>query len=105
MPGTESKTTREMRLISHIIGLSDAISEQSLPEFIAVRRMPGERYSTWDEITIDLHKILAGEVITDVTLKNFAGRYGIPQHTRKDGAGEVTTAEYVKALKRAGIKI
>jgi hypothetical protein len=93
-----------MKLISRVIELSDTVAERSLPEFIAIRRMPGERYCTWDEITIDLHK-LTDQVITDVTLKRFAERYGIPGHTRKDGAGEVTTAEYTKAIRKAGIKI
>jgi hypothetical protein len=62
--------------------------------------MPGERWSTWDEITIDLHAI-TGEVITDVSLRRWASRYGIPEATTREGPA----ADYRKALKRAGITI
>lgn len=93
--------TREMRLVTKVIELSDAVSESSLPEFIAVRRQPeSNRWSTWDEITIDLHAV-TGEVITDVSLRRWAHRYGIPETS----GGLVTRAEYAKAMRQNHIKI
>lgn len=102
MATQEPVETREMRLITQVIKLSDA--GVSLAEFIATRRAPGDRWSTWDEITIDLHAIIK-EVVTDVSLRKWATRYGIPENTRKDGSGEVSAADYAKALKRAGVTI
>jgi hypothetical protein len=91
-----------MRLITQVIKLTHA--GNSLAEFIAARRAPGDGWSTWDEITIELHGIL-NQVITDVTLRKWATRYGIPENTRKDGSGLTSAADYAKALKRAGITI
>lgn len=99
-----SDETREMRLVGKLIGLDDSVPETSLPQFLASSREPeSDKWSTWDEITIALHKI-TGEVFTDVSLRRWAQRYGIPEGTQRQG-GAVTKAEYARALKRNGITI
>jgi hypothetical protein len=89
--------TREMRLVGRLIELNPEVADASLPQFIANRRWPGsDEWSTWDEITHELRDI-TGEIITDVSLRRWASRYGIPQNTALAG-GPVTEAEYAKAL-------
>lgn len=91
--------TREMRLVSKLIAAAKA-GDESLTQFLAVRRLPGDRWSTWDQITIDLHAI-TGEVITDVSLRRWASRYGIPETTTREGSA----ADYRKALKKVGVTL
>lgn len=96
--------TREMRLLTKVIELSKKTKELSLPEFIAVRRQPdSEQWKTWDEITIALYEV-TGEVITDVSLRRWAERYGIPEITQPEGS-PVTPDQYREILAEHSIKI
>lgn len=96
--------TREMRLFTKVIASARTCPDSSLPQFIATRRQPdSEQWMTWDEITIALNKI-TGEVVTDVSLRRWASRYGIPEGTLRTDS-PITQAEYARALKEHGIKI
>lgn len=96
--------TREMRLVSQLIALSEDVADTSLAQFLARRRRPNDDlWSTWDQITIELHK-LTGEVFTDVSLRRWASRYGIPQGTQEFG-GTHSQSEYAEALEKVGISI
>lgn len=96
--------TREMRLVSKLISLSPAVSDESLPQFLAARRRPNhEAWRTWDEITWEL-KNLTGEIFTDVSLRRWGKRYGIPEGTALAG-GQVTPDDYAQAMREAGIAL
>ena len=96
--------TREMSLVTKVIELSPAASETSLPQFIAARRVPDDpRWRTWDQITIDLYYLI-GQVVTDVTLRRWASRYGIPEGTQPSGS-PITKTEFEQALEEHSIKI
>lgn len=96
--------TREMRLITKVIQLSD-IKERSLAEFIAARRAPGPDWHSWEGVTVDLEKV-TGEVVGIATLRTWADVYGIPDGTRLNGEhGGTRAKQYANALKRAGITI
>lgn len=92
--------TREMRLVSKVVELTE-VREMSLPEFIAVRRLPGDRWSTWDELSYDLTEVI-GEIVTSGTLRRWAKRYGIPETTSKDDSPKAAIA-YSAALRKADI--
>ena len=84
-----NEITREMRLVE---------------EFIARRRQPNsDLWMTWDMMTIKLHEI-TGEVFTDVSLRRWAQRYGIPENTREFG-GTHSQSEYAAALAEVGISL
>lgn len=100
-----TRETREMRLITRVIQLSD-VPETSLAEFIARRRAPGADWRSWEGVTVDLHEVI-GEVVGIASLRGWAAVYRIPDATRLNGKENVEAAAkgYASALKRAGITI
>lgn len=94
--------TREMRLFSKLI--TERTGDYDLPRFIASRREPGEHWRSWEEIVFDLGE-LTGELVTDISLRKWAKRYGIPESTDADAKQGPDAKAYVKALKSAGITI
>jgi hypothetical protein len=103
---TRPNETREMRLFSKIILLSRmkvAAEAQSLPQFLARRRMPGEGWRGWDEIRYELRDV-SGEIVSDGSIRKWAERYGIPENTQADGTDE-QIQEYVDTLREAGIEL
>jgi hypothetical protein len=97
------KETREMRLMTRVIQMSD-VPEKTLAEFIAHRRAPGEHWRSWEGVTVDLNEI-TGEVVGIATLRTWATIYGIPDGTRQNGNSGITPATYAKAVRKAGITI
>lgn len=96
--------TREMRLISKVIELTElGRDDQSLPQFIARRRLPGVSWRTWDELSFELAEVL-GEIVTDGTLRRWAKRYGIPEDTAADADTE-GVQRYRDALTEANIAL
>lgn len=95
--------TREMRLFGRVIEMSPDTVDTSLPEFIARRRTPGPYWRTWDELRYDLTEV-AGEIVTDGTIRAWAKRYGIPEGTERDAPSAEVRA-YGSALRRAGIVV
>jgi hypothetical protein len=94
------RETREMRLISRILFDADL---GGLPEFLASRRLPGNGWRSWEQITIDLHKA-TDETITREGIRRWARKYGIPEDT-KPTDGPALTKAYRAKVKRAGITI
>lgn len=104
MTDAPNEITREMRLVEQLIAKSDKVPDTTLPEFIARRRQPNsDLWMTWDMMTIKLHEI-TGEVFTDVSLRRWAQRYGIPENTREFG-GTHSQSEYAAALAEVGISL
>jgi hypothetical protein len=102
---SRSTVTREMRLFSKVIQASRKVPDESLPEFIARRRMPGDHWRTWDEIRFALREV-TGEIVGDQTVRGWAKRYGIPEDTEPDGSGGGTNAKaYADILAERGITI
>jgi hypothetical protein len=95
--------TREMRLISKVIELTPDVPETSLDQFIARRRQPGDQWASWDQVTIDLYRVI-DQIVTDVTLRRWAEKYGIPEGTLPEG-GPVTADEYAAAMQKARIDL
>lgn len=90
--------TREMRLASAALGAAGPLST-----FIAQRRLPGDTWRSWEQISLDLHTEI-GELITREGIRRWAIRLGIPDHTKPDdGPGLVSV--YRTTLKRAGIRL
>jgi hypothetical protein len=96
--------TREMRLLSKLIKLSDAVPDESLPEFIARRRSPGTQWRKWPELGYEIADV-SDEVIADQSLRQWAKRYGIPEDTTADARTGPSAKVYAKAIERAGIII
>lgn len=115
MPTTRTRPneTREMRLFSKVIELDKEIAhlnndasvstDDSLPQFIARRRMPGDGWRTWDEIRYELRDV-AGEIVSDGSMRTWARRYGVPENTKADGSDKAIQ-EYTDALREAGIDL
>ena len=108
MPTTRPRPneTREMRLFSKIILLSRtkiAADDQSLPQFIARRRLPGDGWRTWDEIRYELTEV-SGEIVSDGTIRKWAQRYAIPEDTQVV-ENEDAIAAYRKAVREADIDL
>lgn len=102
MPDTvRPAETREMRLVSRLIRLSDQTADESLAEFIAWRRHPGQGPLSWNEISHALTPVI-DEVVTEGTIRKWAASYGIP-----DGGARIklTVREYEKGLKTAGLSL
>lgn len=93
--------TREMRLVGKVIALTKGVKDASLPEFIGRRRIPGEQWRTWDEISFELTDVI-GEIVTDGTLRRWAKRYQIPESTTKTMDDDAKAA-YLAVLAEAGI--
>lgn len=102
MPTTRPRPneTREMRLVGKVIELS-SLPEIDLPAFIAVRRLPGDSWRTWDEISFELAEV-TGEIVTDMTLRHWAKRYDIPEDTKRDDTGATAKRGYVTAMSKLG---
>lgn len=89
--------TREMRLFSKLLQYRVGLN---LAAFIAKSRLPGENYRTWEELVFDLGKV-TGELVSNVSLRKWARRYGIPEDSRTDD----NPAPYLKKVKAAGIDL
>lgn len=89
--------TREMILFTAV--LSKRV-RQTLPQFLASRRAPGDGWRPWEAIVYELTEA-TGVLVTDGTIRRWAKRYGIPEDTEQDGPAEAFHA----ALDAAGIKI
>lgn len=113
MPTTRPRPneTREMRLFSRVIELhlttydpkKTWVIDNSLPQFLARRRLPGGDYRSWDEIRYELADI-SGEIVTDGTIRKWAKRYGIPEDTVAEPTDEALAA-YSEALRAANIDL
>lgn len=105
MPRRYDGETREMRLFSKVIAGNEAYADESLAQFLALRRMPGSpNWMSWEEIVFDLGKA-TDELVTDGSLRRWALRYGIPEGTTRDGKEGPSAAQYAKAVIKAGITI
>jgi hypothetical protein len=98
-----ARETREMRLITKVIQRSDLL-ENSLAEFIAVRRAPGPKWRSWEGVTVDLNAVI-DEIVGIATLRAWASVYGIPDNTRPDGSHGISASKYAAAVRKLGIKI
>lgn len=102
MPTTRPRPneTREMRLVGKVIELSE-LPESDLPSFIAQRRLPGDSWRTWDEISFELAEVI-GDIVTNGTLRHWAKRYTIPEDTRRDDTGATAKRAFVTAMSKLG---
>lgn len=89
--------TREMRLFSKLLTHR---AGTDLACFIAAGRLPGERYRSWEELVFDLAQV-TGELVSNVSLRKWARRYGIPEDSRADD----NPAPYLKKVRAAGIDL
>jgi hypothetical protein len=98
---TAARETREMRLISRVLTKS---RKGTLAEFLAKRRLPGDTWRSWEQISFDLHGE-TGELITREGIRRWANHYGIPLNTMP-GDGDKLVAKYRTAVKsRAGLDL
>lgn len=69
-----------------------------LPKFIAARRVPGDRWLSWQKIAAEI-AALTGETPTHYGVQKMARAYGIPEGTKRDDSAE-RKAVYLAAVRR-----
>lgn len=96
------RETLVMQLASRVLELN---GHGTLPQFIARRRLPGDDWRTWPELSYDLTQALGGDgvVLTSEVIRTWARRYDIPDTKRNDTDALVRI--YRKQLTRVGISL
>lgn len=90
---TSNGETVGMRLIDARLGRLGP-----LPKFIAARRVPGDRWRSWQKIAAEI-AALTGETPTHYGVQKMARAYGIPENTKRAGTAE-QKAIYLAAVRR-----
>ncbi len=75
----------------------------SLSEYIALSRLPGPTWQSWDDISFHLRE-MTGFRASRQGLIDWSRRYGIPAETRASDGPELIK-RYREEIRRAGIRL